>query len=83
MVGIELHDVPEEGPAADLDHRLGPDVGFLRESAAETAGQYHRLHESPLPVERRIERTIRLVASESQRTGAVTRQLELSRILRI
>ena len=37
-----LHDVPEDGPAPDLDHRLGPDCGLFGEPRAEPAAQdYH------------------------------------------
>ena len=30
VVRVVLHDVPEDGPPADLDHRLGLDFGLLR-----------------------------------------------------
>ena len=36
--GVELHDVPEDGPTADLDHRLGLEVGFLGDAGAEASG---------------------------------------------
>src|SRR5205085_2820198 len=29
MRGIDLHDVPENGSASDVDHRLGPEMRFL------------------------------------------------------
>ena len=28
--GVDLHDVPQDRPVADLDHRLRPDGGLLR-----------------------------------------------------
>ena len=34
VVGIGLEDVPKDGLAADLDHRLGPGRGFFRDSGA-------------------------------------------------
>src|SRR6185369_1465427 len=36
---VDLQDVPEDRPAADLDHRLGLEVGLLRKPAAEAAGE--------------------------------------------
>src|SRR6185436_3334141 len=44
--GIDLHDVPEDGLAADLDHRLGPDAGLLADARAEASGQNDRFHRS-------------------------------------
>ena len=29
VVGVEFHDMPENRPPADLDHGLGPSLGFL------------------------------------------------------
>ena len=42
--GVELHDVPEDRPAADLHHRLGLEVGFLGESRAKSAGEDDSFH---------------------------------------
>src|SRR5690606_34528422 len=43
--GLEdLHDVPQDGPAADLDHRLRLDRRLLGQPRAEPACQYHCLH---------------------------------------
>src|SRR5690606_31025756 len=43
--GLEgLHDVPEDRPASDLDHRLGLDRRLFREPGAEAPGEDHRLH---------------------------------------
>src|SRR3712207_7472787 len=39
LAGVELHDVPEDRLAADLDHRLGPGGGLLAQPRAEAAGQ--------------------------------------------
>ena len=43
-VGVALHDVPHDGPPADLDHGFGPGDRLLGEAAAGSAGQYERLH---------------------------------------
>jgi hypothetical protein len=43
-VRVVLHDVPQDGLVADLDHRLGPHVGLLGEPRPEAARQNHRLH---------------------------------------
>ena len=42
--GEDLHDVPQNGLSADLDHRLGSELGLLAHPSAETAGEQHRLH---------------------------------------
>ena len=39
-MGIELHDVPEDGETANLNHRFGPEFGFL--------AQYWRNTSSPI-----------------------------------
>src|SRR6185437_8243408 len=39
MVTVDFHDVPDDRPAADLDHRLGPQRAFFRDAAAEPAGE--------------------------------------------
>ena len=44
VVGVELHDVPEDGAAADLDHRLGPEFGFLAQARAQSAAKNHYFH---------------------------------------
>ena len=44
---IELHDVPEDRPAADLHHGLGLDMGFLGEPRTEPTREDHRLHDFP------------------------------------
>src|SRR3978361_1432997 len=41
--GVHLHDVPQHGAAADLDHRLGAELRLLREAGPEPAGQDHHL----------------------------------------
>ena len=41
---VDLHDVPQDRLAADLDHRLGADRGFFTEACAEAAGQDHGFH---------------------------------------
>src|SRR6266403_4309884 len=32
VVGVHLHDVPEDGTASDLHHRFGPEFGFFPET---------------------------------------------------
>src|SRR6266550_571871 len=43
-VRVELHDVPEDRPTADLDHRLRSHVRLLRQTRPESAAEDHRLH---------------------------------------
>ena len=43
---IELHDVPEDRFAADLDHGLGLEVGFFRDTGAETTREDDGFHNS-------------------------------------
>jgi hypothetical protein len=43
---VELHDVPEDRPAANLDHRLRPQMCFLGNARSQTASEndgFHRL----------------------------------------
>ncbi|MNR53447.1 hypothetical protein D3C85_1734650 [compost metagenome] len=42
--GIGLHDVPQDGPASDFDHRFGASLGFLRDPGAQPAGQDDCFH---------------------------------------
>ena len=44
VVGINLHDVPENGLAPDFDHWLGLQVGFFGNTGAEATGKYNCLH---------------------------------------
>ena len=44
VMGVDLHHVPENRHAADLDHRLGPEVRFLRNAGAQAARQNDRFH---------------------------------------
>jgi hypothetical protein len=37
IMGTMLHDVPDNGPASDLDHRLGPQFGFLRQASPKAS----------------------------------------------
>ena len=43
-MGVHLHDVPEDGTSADLDHRLRPEFGLLAESRSQAAAQNHHFH---------------------------------------
>src|SRR5439155_3594710 len=43
-VRVQLHDVPEDRPSADLDHPLRPNIGLLGEPRSESAANDHRLH---------------------------------------
>src|SRR5471032_1313539 len=47
MGGIDLHDVPQDRIAADLDHRLRAQHAFLGDAGAVAARQDHRLHGCP------------------------------------
>ena len=42
--GVDLHDVPEDRPPADLYHRLRSQGGLLGKSGAGAAGKDHSLH---------------------------------------
>ncbi len=44
MGGIELHDVPEDRLATDLDHGLGLEVGFLGDAGTEATGEDDGFH---------------------------------------
>ncbi len=44
---IDLHDVPEDRLAADLDHRLRLQMRLLGNTRAKPASQNHRFHEDP------------------------------------
>src|SRR5208337_2864575 len=44
-VGIKLHDVPEDGTAANFDHRFGPKLGLLAQARTEPTAQHNYLHE--------------------------------------
>ena len=41
---VELHHVPEQWPAADLDHRLGAEFRLFAHARAEAATEQHDLH---------------------------------------
>ena len=51
VVGVDLHDVPEHRPVADLDHRLGPVLGLFAHARAQPAAQQHDAGGAPLTVE--------------------------------
>ena len=42
---VQLHDVPEDRPAADLEHGFGPGARLLGDARALAAGEDHALHE--------------------------------------
>ena len=44
VVGVRLHDVPEDRPAADFDHRLGSIFGFFAQTGALAAAQDDDFH---------------------------------------
>ena len=44
VVGVELQDVPENGLAPDLDHRLGLQVGLFADARAEPPGKDDSFH---------------------------------------
>ena len=43
VVGVVLHDVPEDRPPAHLDHRLGPELGLLAQSRSQSSATELRL----------------------------------------
>ena len=44
VLGVDLEDVPEDGPATDLDHRLGAEGCLFGDAGAETAGEDDCFH---------------------------------------
>src|SRR5262249_14995651 len=42
--GVALHDVPQDGPPADGDHRLGDVVGHVADARALSAAEDDNLH---------------------------------------
>lgn len=44
VVAVELHDVPEDGLAAQIDHGLGLELGFFTDARAQTAGKNKSFH---------------------------------------
>jgi hypothetical protein len=44
VMSVDLHDVPQDGPTADLDHGLGSKFSFLAQSRPHAAAQDDRLH---------------------------------------
>src|SRR5579859_3027717 len=44
VVSIMLHDMPEDRPAPDLDHRFGLDLGFFGQAGAQPPGQDDDFH---------------------------------------
>src|SRR5207302_4915590 len=47
MMSIDVHDVPDHRPAADLYHGLGTDRSFFGQPGPAAAGQNHDLHGDP------------------------------------
>src|SRR5260370_32366072 len=45
VVAVVLHDVPQDGPAADFDHWFGPGIGLLRQPGAQSASQDDSFHD--------------------------------------
>src|SRR5438552_4002443 len=46
---VVLHNVPEDRPPADLDHRLRPDLGLFGQARAEAACQEYHIHRAAPP----------------------------------
>src|SRR5579859_1197371 len=44
--GVDVHDVPQDRAATDLDHRLWAQMGFFRDAGAHAAREDHRLHDT-------------------------------------
>ena len=49
VVGIDLHDVPENRVGPDLDHRLGLLNSLFGQPASRPAGKNHSPHTAPNP----------------------------------
>src|SRR5207253_8090040 len=49
VLGEALHDVPQDRPAADGDHRLGDVIRHVADAGALAAAQDGHLHASPPP----------------------------------
>jgi len=45
VVAVNLEDVPQDRLAADLHHRLGPQVGLLRKPGTKSTGQDDGFHQ--------------------------------------
>jgi len=48
VLGVAFHDVPQDGPAADGDHRLGNVVRHVADAGALAAAKDDHLHEISL-----------------------------------
>ena len=49
IMGIALHDVPENRPPADFDHGFGAELGLFAEARSQPAAQNDDPHEENLP----------------------------------
>ncbi len=47
--GVELHHVPQDGPVADFDHGLRPQLGFFADSRSPAACENDCLHQASFP----------------------------------
>ena len=45
MVRVDLHDVPKNGLAADLDHRLGANLRLFADSRSQSTSENDRFHD--------------------------------------
>ena len=41
---VDLHDVPQDRLAADFDHRLGTNIGFLGKPSSQATRQQYCAH---------------------------------------
>jgi hypothetical protein len=44
LCGVGLHDVPEDRPPPDIQHRLGDELGLFPHASAEPTAEDHNLH---------------------------------------
>src|SRR5207237_6164174 len=44
MNRVHLHDVPDDGPAGDLNERFGTELGFFPQTCSLTAAKDHNFH---------------------------------------
>ena len=49
VMGIDIHDVPEDRHAADFDQRLRPYAGLLGKARSETTGENYNFHPKRTP----------------------------------
>ena len=75
MRRIDLHDVPENGLAADLDHRLRPEIALLGNASPEPSGEDDDFHGFSRPLPRPPKQWWQTLDIAPRRSGSPCRQL--------